>query len=465
MSVYLYTLFVSLYETIEKNHAVTITIFNVDVSLVASAASLLAILIIFSAILKIKRGLKAAPFFQNKTVKIVFFYSLFAIILAYFVFRIYSAWNGFLPSLASDSNDYVQSFGSLKNQSGVPFITKIFSGLCLFLLKTFGNSFSPVYFLNTGLVVAGSLFAFYSVKFSFNCIAADFSLLFFALFADLGHLFTDCTGYCLLFFFVTFILYTVTFFMETVFNKIPIVSFIVTSVFVTITFFFRHFLFMELNLKFYLNDYLTYFSYVDYYPLYIIVAALILYFYFSYITSKADCISFGSVLLILIAFFEYFDYSGFDNSVYLIIFVGAAFGAGIGSLLYDGFNAMKENVSDENKKQEVKTLSEAEADFKEKTKTEKNTESEIEVLTVPKLTKTEVKEAGSKVIEPVNHVSSNIIHADSVMEKPEKPKFLDNPLPVPKKHVKKTFDYAFEPANDLMRYDIDVSDDDDFDIK
>ncbi len=43
--------------------------------------------------------------------------------------------------------------------------------------------------------------------------------------------------------------------------------------------------------------------------------------------------------------------------------------------------------------------------------------------------------------------------------------FIENPLPLPKKHVKKTMDYKFEPEEHLMKYDIEVSDDDDFDLK
>lgn len=43
--------------------------------------------------------------------------------------------------------------------------------------------------------------------------------------------------------------------------------------------------------------------------------------------------------------------------------------------------------------------------------------------------------------------------------------WLDNPLPVPKRHVKKELDYGFEPEPDQMCYDIEVSDQDDFDIR
>ena len=42
--------------------------------------------------------------------------------------------------------------------------------------------------------------------------------------------------------------------------------------------------------------------------------------------------------------------------------------------------------------------------------------------------------------------------------------FIENPLPLPKKHVKKTMDYAIVPQSVYMKYDIEVSDLDDFDV-
>ena len=47
----------------------------------------------------------------------------------------------------------------------------------------------------------------------------------------------------------------------------------------------------------------------------------------------------------------------------------------------------------------------------------------------------------------------------------QKPRFLENPLPGPKKHVKKNMDYAFVPDNSKMYYDVRVSDLDDYDLK
>lgn len=46
----------------------------------------------------------------------------------------------------------------------------------------------------------------------------------------------------------------------------------------------------------------------------------------------------------------------------------------------------------------------------------------------------------------------------------EKPRFIENPLPLPKKHVKKTLGYGKEVPDDKMFFDIDTSDLDDFDI-
>ena len=45
-----------------------------------------------------------------------------------------------------------------------------------------------------------------------------------------------------------------------------------------------------------------------------------------------------------------------------------------------------------------------------------------------------------------------------------KSRYLDNPLPVPKRHVKRELEYGFEPEPDQMFYEVPVADDDDFDI-
>ncbi len=48
---------------------------------------------------------------------------------------------------------------------------------------------------------------------------------------------------------------------------------------------------------------------------------------------------------------------------------------------------------------------------------------------------------------------------------PDKPNLIPNPLPLPKKHIKKEMDYAFVPDENRMHYDIqDIAENDDFEI-
>ena len=51
-----------------------------------------------------------------------------------------------------------------------------------------------------------------------------------------------------------------------------------------------------------------------------------------------------------------------------------------------------------------------------------------------------------------------------IEETGEKPRFIENPLPLPKKHVKREMDYAYPVAEEDMKFDIEVDEEDDFDI-
>ena len=66
--------------------------------------------------------------------------------------------------------------------------------------------------------------------------------------------------------------------------------------------------------------------------------------------------------------------------------------------------------------------------------------------------------------EKISDTGNAVISTDI----PDKPviKFIENPLPLPKKHVKKEMTYAFEPTKDQMHYDLNnYRVDDDYDIK
>ena len=51
----------------------------------------------------------------------------------------------------------------------------------------------------------------------------------------------------------------------------------------------------------------------------------------------------------------------------------------------------------------------------------------------------------------------------AVTTEPEKPRFIENPLPLPKKHQKRTLSYRVEVGEGKDDFDISVDEDDDFD--
>lgn len=56
------------------------------------------------------------------------------------------------------------------------------------------------------------------------------------------------------------------------------------------------------------------------------------------------------------------------------------------------------------------------------------------------------------------------INAAAQVDEAEKPRFIENPLPLPKKHVKREMDYEYPVAEEGMKFDIEVDEADDFDI-
>lgn len=56
------------------------------------------------------------------------------------------------------------------------------------------------------------------------------------------------------------------------------------------------------------------------------------------------------------------------------------------------------------------------------------------------------------------------INATAQTDEAEKPRFIENPLPLPKKHVKREMDYEYLVAEEDMKFDIEVDETDDFDI-
>ncbi len=76
----------------------------------------------------------------------------------------------------------------------------------------------------------------------------------------------------------------------------------------------------------------------------------------------------------------------------------------------------------------------------------------------------EVEEEEEEETEEPKEPKTTNGEVPSDKEKTATPVYLSNPLPVPPRHVPRTMGYAFEPKEELMRYDLDVDDKDDFDV-
>lgn len=104
----------------------------------------------------------------------------------------------------------------------------------------------------------------------------------------------------------------------------------------------------------------------------------------------------------------------------------------------------------------------------EKSETEEEIKkSEIKKSEIKKseIEKMEIKESEIKAV--TGQENSRNVQEQQPQETAEEKKtvkYIENPLPLPKRHVKKEMDYGFEPDCDLMKYDVMVEENDDFDL-
>lgn len=79
----------------------------------------------------------------------------------------------------------------------------------------------------------------------------------------------------------------------------------------------------------------------------------------------------------------------------------------------------------------------------------------------------EMPEAGSmetgENMEKETRIEGQGVEAEEQPGKERRVEFLENPLPLPKKHEKRVMDYRLDSDKELGGYDVYVADDDDFD--
>ncbi|MCH5258296.1 MAG: hypothetical protein J1F18_01025 [Lachnospiraceae bacterium] len=78
----------------------------------------------------------------------------------------------------------------------------------------------------------------------------------------------------------------------------------------------------------------------------------------------------------------------------------------------------------------------------------------------------EINTAAERAEQSAGAVQITGVRESGVMDvQTPQPRFIENPLPLPKKHVAKEMDYQYDVAEEDMKYDLFVPDNDDFDIQ
>lgn len=157
------------------------------------------------------------------------------------------------------------------------------------------------------------------------------------------------------------------------------------------------------------------------------------------ITKSISCLL---ILAVLICAFSLLN-TGIPNTFWMAAFCAFCAGSSVQSLIFQELLPAEEPVEKKpkEKKPKEKKIKEKPAK-KEKTKKNKGDKISSETAQISEET---LQKQGQTVAVPA-----------------EPGKYLDNPLPVPKKHVKKTIDFDVDVDDD--DYDYAVSDDDDYDI-
>lgn len=445
MSVYLYTLLFSLCGYFEKKAGLSIFLYGINISYFVSASLMVLVVGLFFVVLNLKKQFEFSLSFISPVLRTINFWVVFAGILAY---GIYSRML-LIESINSDSYASID-FSSLflvDDYTTLGFVKNVYFNLLLYSLKVFGTGILSILIVNLVLVIASAVFVSFAVKFIYGRIPALFLFVYLMTCKTVIRLNLDFSGSVFFVFAVSFILFVVCF----LFSLINVNHSTLKTTLILLTFFalvalshmgYSKFVF---NLSF--NETLVDYSVVVSLFASILISVFALYGMLSFFGNDTDTVSpLGLILLGVVLLCAYFTD---NNTLFPVITSLLVVFSGVGFEWIAFFDFKKENLSFE------KTIT---ADF------ENNITEEFVIVPALDEEKPVIKD------EPVINNNVSAIDTAVIIDKTpatesQKPRFIDNPLPVPKKHVKKSINYAFEPTLDQMKYDIDISESDDFDIK
>ncbi|MBO4678122.1 MAG: hypothetical protein J5626_00475 [Lachnospiraceae bacterium] len=455
MSVYLFTLFVSLFRTFEEKAGKRIIVFGVKLSYISGVFFVIITAFLIWLIFFLKSKLEVKKYKYSGVVFTSVYWLLFAFLFSYgFYVRlsglgVLKKWETIKHYTESVSKPgYWQTLLDLFYGKPVTFdnfFHKVYTYVAALLLRIFGDTLTVPAVLNAILYMVSAVLLFFSVKFIFGRVPAI--AVFAALTltkAPISFLF-EISGFNMFFFALSILLFLVTYMLDVFTTSKPVMCYIISGITLIVAILFNHFTFKPFEPVFAFDLSILKFRPSEIIGVSIAIAVFAFIGYYSFLKAREDEISFANILLVVLLLILMFDYSA--NNTYLFVIVSFCILAGIGA----------DNLLFKNYKEVYVTAEESDEEI-----LPRDMEDDIPVpepVPVP-----------VRVAEPVREIEINIpeVASEPAKEEPEGrkvPAFFDTPIPMPKKHVRKTFDYAFEPVGNMMKYDVEISPDDDFDIK
>lgn len=152
-------------------------------------------------------------------------------------------------------------------------------------------------------------------------------------------------------------------------------------------------------------------------------------------------------------------------SALLLFFVFVAAAAAIVIYSYCEKAQILPEIKEEIQIQDIESFEKSETEEEIKKAEIKKSEIKKSEIKKSEIEKMEIKESEIKAV--TGQENSRNVQEQQPQETAEEKKtvkYIENPLPLPKRHVKKEMDYGFEPDCDLMKYDVMVEENDDFDL-
>lgn len=444
---YLYKQFFSLFGELINNNWGHVDFAGIDLSYVLAACLLIVCFGLFFLVSFLKKAVPSLDERVSSLLKCIFFVVLFAAFLFYGCFSRYQLISEFWKSgerlgFASSFADSVMNVNSPEN-SGC--ISLLFYKIIKIFLEIFGEKQIVIGYVNAIMFIVAAMFTCFAVYYGFNgfCALAVFGYLMCMPSSPLS-LF-DGYGKNFWFLLVSLFVFIAAYFLDAFKDKYEEVSYFLLLIIVLSVLIFNHFLYIPFELKNGINSSLFDFSFSNNIVVTGIVTIFALFGCLSFLKLEKDETSIANIFLTSLTVLLLLDFSSNELKFPVAVFVFILAGFGFKNFFFEGYKVF-----------EIVPDNEMIEDNNEIPKEEKSTEDIKEEATV---------KVEKVIIEQTAKEDSNDGLEKIDIPKPSKPRFIENPLPVPKKHVKKNIEYAFEPSSDQMEYDIFIDETDDFDIK